>query len=870
MPAQREEKLSLEEPAERTSLLDRVLEQKGILLALATVAVIALVGIAVTQLSREVSYDDVLDALEATPWSDVGLAVAMTALSFLALSIYDVTALRHIGRKLPYGVVAVTSFCAYAVGNIAGFGPLTGGAIRYRFYTPMGLEPEEVGKVIGFVTAAFGLGLSAVTALGFLASAGEVADLAGVPNSLLEGVGVVILLGFVALLWQASRGAGTISIFGYALRLPRPRVLLAQLLAAAVDIAASAAVLWFLLPDGGPGLPAFIAIYAVAVGLGVLSHVPAGLGVFETVIIAVVGRTVGIDQILGALLLYRLIYHLLPLVLAAVLVTGFEVRRAVSRSAGSRLMRAGARLSPRVLSALTLVLGAILIFSSVTPASDEALDAIAQVFPLPIVESAHFLASILGLGLLIVARGLAFRLDGAWWAAVVAISLAIVLSLVKALALIEAVLLIFLLVALFATRREFSRPASLIHQALTPLWLAAIATVIITALAVFFFAYRDVEYTNELWWQFEFSAEAPRGLRALLGVILSAGLVGGWSLLRPAAARPLPPTDEEMDLAMSIVDRQSVADANLVRMRDKSLMFSDDKRAFIMYGCQGRSWVALFDPIGAPEAWPALIWRFVEMARGAGGRAAFYQVAPENLSLYADAGLRAFKIGEEARIDLRSFDLKGAKRAGLRNSANRGTRDGFEFAVVQTNDVPLILDELERVSNAWLSQHTAREKGFSLGAFDREYVSSQPVAIVRLNNRIVAFATVLVTATRVVSSIDLMRFDETASKAAMEFLFVKLIEYLKAEGHQWFSLGMAPLAGLSASPAAPVWHRAARTIFEHGERFYNFRGLRAFKNKFSPDWLPRYMAVQGGINPMLALADTTMLIGGGLKGIVSK
>jgi phosphatidylglycerol lysyltransferase len=102
----------------------------------------------------------------------------------------------------------------------------------------------------------------------------------------------------------------------------------------------------------------------------------------------------------------------------------------------------------------------------------------------------------------------------------------------------------------------------------------------------------------------------------------------------------------------------------------------------------------------------------------------------------------------------------------------------------------------------------------------------------------------------------------------MEFLFVRLIEHFRDAGYEWFSLGMAPLSGFSASPAAPAWHRIGSAVFEHGERFYNFRGLRAFKAKYQPVWRPRYLAVSD--SPALALADATLLISGGLRGVVGK
>ncbi|MGO7425933.1 phosphatidylglycerol lysyltransferase domain-containing protein, partial [Rhizobium ruizarguesonis] len=136
--------------------------------------------------------------------------------------------------------------------------------------------------------------------------------------------------------------------------------------------------------------------------------------------------------------------------------------------------------------------------------------------------------------------------------------------------------------------------------------------------------------------------------------------------------------------------------------------------------------------------------------------------------------------------------------------------------------------------------------------------------------RIVAFANILVTESRQEGTIDLIRFSPDAPKGSMDFLFVQIMEYLREQGFTHFNLGMAPLSGMSKRESAPVWDRIGSTVFEHGERFYNFKGLRAFKSKFHPHWQPRYLAVSGGGNPMIALMDATFLIGGGLKGVVRK
>lgn len=837
--------------------------------AAGTLLVIALFGFAIFHLTSEVQYDEVVQALADTSWTAVTAAVFFTALSFLALTFYDVSALDYIRRKLPYADVALTAASAYAVGNTAGFGALSGGAIRYRSYSRLGIEPENIARIIAFVTLAFGLGLLTVTCLSLLAVGEYVAPMTGMDPLVLRVIAAVILAGLFSVFFLARDGRA-VSLGRLTLRLPDSRTVSRQFLVTALDLAASATVLYVLLPTGTIGWPAFLAVYSLAVGVGVLSHVPAGLGVFETIIIATLGHNADVDTILGALVLYRVIYHVLPLVIAIAVVIGIELRQLSGHPVASSVRRIGGRMTPLLLATLGIVLAIMLVLSSVTPTPDENLAFLEGLLPLPIVEGAHFLASLLGLALVVVSRGLALRLDGAWWASIVIAVAALLLSLIKAIAVVEAGMLAFFLVGLIVSRRLFVRPASLFGQALTVPWLTALGVICLGALVVLLFVYRDVEYSHELWWQFEFSAEAPRGLRALLGVTIGASMLAIWSLMRPATGSAEPASDDAMERALSIVEAQDMSDANLVRMGDKSLLFSADGRAFIMYGQRARSWIALFDPVGPVDAWPELIWHFIEKARAAGCRAVFYQVSPQGLAYYADAGLRAFRLGELARVDLARFELKGGKWANLRQQVSRAQRDGLEFRVVAPENVADVMPDLTAVSDAWLAHHNAKEKGFSLGAFDPEYLREQPVAILTCGGRMVAFANILVTATKEEGTVDLMRFSPDAPKGAMDFLFAQVMEYLKAEGYRTFNLGMAPLSGMSTRQIAPVWDRAGRTFFEHGERFYNFKGLRAFKSKFHPQWQPRYLVASGGINPILALMDATFLIGGGLKGVVKK
>lgn len=835
------------------------------LVGLLGIVLASAIGLALHAVLREVRYVDVMAAMHLTPTLDLALALAATALSYLALTFYDASALRYAGAQVRRGTVLLTSFVAYALGNTIGLGPLTGGAVRMRLYAAAGLEPPQIARAIVFNAAAFAIGITAFGAIGLAWGASEVAPLLRLPPLLLRAValGMLLVLGLFLLLCARRR---TLQLGRWTLRLPLPGLAVRQLVISALELTASAVALYVLLPDSDLSLHSFLAFYAIAIAAGLISHVPGGLGVFEAVMLLACTPHMRAEAVLGALLLYRGLYYVLPLVLATGLLAAYELRSGVAAPVG----RVAVHLSPRLMAALALVAGLWLLVSGVTPASDEAAQLLAMKVPLPLVEASHFLGSVAGLGLLLVARGLLHQLDAAWWAALALSVVAAVLSLPKGIALNEAALLSTLALLLVISRRQFDRRSSLFAQRLEPEWLLAVGGVIAACVYVLFFAYQEVQYANRLWWQFEFDANAPRSLRALVAVALIGLAFCLWQLLRPPAGEVARPTSVEMARAEAIARANPSSDACYALTGDKHLLFSPSGRSFLMFGKQGRSWISLFGPVGAEDEWSDLVWRFVETATAHGGRAAFYQVRPETLPLYLDCGLQVFKLGEHAHVPLRDFNLKGAKRANLRSGVNRGEREGLDFEVLLPERVGALLGELREVSDAWLAQQRSREKGFSVGSFDPAYLQRLPVAVVRREGRVIAFANLLCTEVHREASVDLMRYRPDAPPGTMDFLFARILLHLQAEGYERFGLGMAPMAGMAERRRAPRWQRIGRLLFEYGERFYNFRGLYSFKDKFQPVWEPRYLAAAGGAAPLFAVIDVAALIGGGVKGVISK
>ena len=182
----------------------------------------------------------------------------------------------------------------------------------------------------------------------------------------------------------------------------------------------------------------------------------------------------------------------------------------------------------------------------------------------------------------------------------------------------------------------------------------------------------------------------------------------------------------------------------------------------------------------------------------------------------------------------------------------------------------LLLPDLQRVSDEWIPAKGAQEKGFSLGFFNREYLSNFDCTVVRVEGEIAAFANLWASGGFRELAADLMRFSAAAPGGSMDALFTQTMLWGREQGYEWFSLGMAPLAGLESPALAPAWNKLGNVIFRSGEHIYNFEGLRHYKQKFEPEWAPRYLVSKGGIQLPAVLLDTTALVSGGVEGLLGR
>lgn len=819
---------------------------------------------------RAVTWPELSAMVWQTPPAQLGLAVALTAVNYVALAGYDLLAFAYVGHALSRTRITAASMLAYAISNNVGFAMLSGASVRYRFYTRWGVSADQLSRIVVSYSVTFWLGLLGLGGLSLVLAPPPA--VAGVSGAWLQPLGGLLVLTPLAYLGAALLRREPLTIRGFTVPMPSPRIATGQVIVSSIDWALAGAVLYALLPDGAPPFLPFTGAFLVAILLGMASHVPGGVGVFEGLMVVLLRPWLTSAQVLPALVVYRAVYYLLPLSVGLVALVADEVwqRRAHVRRAGALMGRLTEQLTPRVLAVVTFLAGLVLLLSGATPAAAGRLALLDRVLPLSVIEASHFLSSIAGALLLLLSQGLARRLDAAYYLTTAVLAVGMATSLLKGGDYEEASLMLATLALLWRARPAFDRRAAFYDTRFSVTWITALAGALIASVWLGFFAFKHVDYAQDLWWQFEVAGEASRFLRASVGVAVVFVLATFARMIAPAPHDAPLPTPADLDDAARAIARQPGTTANLAFLGDKALLFNEARTGFVMYGVQGRTWVAMGDPVGTPAELPGLVRAFLERCDDFGGVPVFYEVGAAHMHVYADAGLTFAKLGEAARVDLTTFTLEGSAGYRHRQSVRRLAKEGATFRMVPPAEVAPLLPVLREVSDDWLRSKAAAEKGFSLGFFDEVYLSRFPLAIVERHGRIEAFANLWVGADHGEISIDLMRYRHDAFNGVMPALFVAIMRWGQQQGYRWFALGMAPLSGVEASPVASLWQRLASFFYEHGEAVYNFQGLRAYKEKFDPVWEPHYLAYPGGLRLARIMADVTALVAGGYRQIFGK
>jgi lysylphosphatidylglycerol synthetase-like protein (DUF2156 family) len=529
--------------------------------------------------------------------------------------------------------------------------------------------------------------------------------------------------------------------------------------------------------------------------------------------------------------------------------------------------------APPVAAALTLAAGVMLLASGASPSVPGRFVELMEEAPLVLIEISHFVSSVAGLALVLLAFGLRARLDAAWAATVATLLVAAPLALLKGFVWEETAVLASLAILLLPFRAAFPRTSALTRMEITPGWLVSAFAAVIGAGAIGLWSFEHADYADQPWWRLMVDADAARAIRGWAGAALALFAFGVWRLMSTAATpKVVGETDPDFERVRSILQQAETADpgSNLALLGDKRFLFSASGESFLMFGVRGRSWIALGPPTGRRDERLELLWRFRELADSHAARPGLYNLGADDLPDVVELGFSIQKVGESAVVPLDSFSMEGRRRGNLRRAWRKAGEEGCSFEVLTGEALAAAMDDLSAISDSWLAAQSGGEKGFSMGGFKASYILEFPVAVARFEGRIVAFASLWVTANKGAYSVDLMRYAQDAPKNMMDYLFVEIIEWGRGQGYEAFEFGMAPLAGLEDRPLAPIMSRVGRLLFERGGEIYNFRGLRKYKDKYDPVWAPRYIAAPRKWAIPLLMADVGLLSSGGVANLARR
>ncbi len=597
---------------------------------------------------RNLKLEDIATAVQAIPAHALVIAFGWTVLSYGVLTFYDRLGTIYAGHKVSYGRVSFASFCAYALSHNLGFAAVSGAAVRYRLYAHWGLTPIQIAKVVAFCSLTFALGGMVLGGAILFLEPGSIPFFGQhLPHWMLYAVGLA-LWAVVGAYVTLARVFGVVRLFGHEVGLPGWRMAIVQVILATVDVAITASIFYALLPHA-PGLTwlIFLGVYVASYTAGLAANLPGGIGVFDTAMLLGLAPYLDAPVVLGAIVVFRLYYYVIPLFLAGGLFAGNELLLRGGAVLGKVRSPARAEAMARwrepdfavaAATGIVALSGALLLALGVlAPAPD--LTWIDPDFADLATQASQFVPSLIGAGLIVLAIGLSQRVNLAWGATIVLLMAGAAFTAAQGERLWIAAVLVLAVMLLAPFRACFYRHARLFSGPMQldnamPLF-GLIACIL--ALAAF---ERHVRYlSNNSWWEIVLSRHVPNSLRLTVALTVALGLLAIWRLIRPGRVEWLP-WDAEARRRMLVLGGMPTDGADGVVM-------GENERAGIVFRRCGRVLLGLGDPAGEMADRISAIWRLRDLAEQEGLDPAIWCAGPSLLKVYGDLGLTALPLGED-------------------------------------------------------------------------------------------------------------------------------------------------------------------------------------------------------------------------------
>jgi len=771
--------------------------------------------------------------------------------SILVMTLYDFIIVNHLKLDINKLKVFEVSFIANTTNNVSGLGGLTGASIRALLFKKSTDGEREIINYSLLLLPATGVGLSVFS----LISIFNFEQIAPIMEHykwlyVINGAFIFYLIGYFF-----------IDIIYYHFKKEKYNGFEKHKLAVKTELLGASLLEWlaaflffsYIIKqfDSSINLYNVLGIFTLASVAGIASMLPGGAGSFDLIVLLGLKNSgMSLENNLAVVILYRTFYLFIPLIIGIVMTLLLQLRstnnlmKSADLSKIKSVINKTSNFTNMLLRTLVFLSGIVLLVSALVPGVASRLKIASELLSFPIMQWSHQLSICIGILLVSISREIGMKVKRAYKITLFLLISGSIFTFFKGFDYEEAIFLGIVFTLLYLSKGSFFR------KSLPFNWLATALNLFFGLIAMIIYARLKHLILMDFLKIFNVSVLLKNstlysnynGIIAYFSLII---FIVTWQFTKPRI---------ETEKRFEKVDESKLKEfleknsghylTHLVFLEDKNIFWAASNQVAIVYQKSHNIFVVLGDPIGNEKYFNDALAEFQDFIDEYGYKAAFYEVGESLLPMYHDYGYNFFKLGETAVVNLQDFDLTGSKFRDFRNVMSRFQRDGYSFELYELLTDELY-DDLKAISDEWLSGR--KEMGFSLGSFSKKYLSHSPVAILKHkeSNEIIAFATIMPSYDKNESvSLDLMRFKKQSPNNTMTFLILNLILRYKEKGYHYFNIGMAPLSNVGRTQRAHFTEKLANSFTHYGNHFYSFKGLRSYKEKFYPDWEPRYLAYE--------------------------